>query len=75
MNYELAETSCTNAPDRDVDYFQLIYECVETRNICLNFLDFKVHSLTGNDVASAILQALLKSNRISLQHVYLSDCL
>ncbi len=67
VNHELAETSCTHVPDEGVDYFQLIYECVETRSIYLNFFDFQVHSLTGNDVDSAILQALLKGNRIYLE--------
>lgn len=62
VNHELAETSCTNAPDETVDFFDLIYECVSTRNICLNFLNFNIHSLTGNHVNSALLQALLKGN-------------
>lgn len=62
VNHELAETSCTNAPDDTVDFFEIIYECVSTRNICLNFLNFNKHHLTGNDVNSTLLQALLKSN-------------
>ena len=74
VNHELAETSCSNAPDQNVDYFQLIYECVETRNICLNFLNLKVHSLTGNDIDSAILHALLKGNRMTIPVTYLHHC-
>ncbi|CAF1648386.1 unnamed protein product [Rotaria sp. Silwood1] len=46
VNHEMAETSCTNAPDEGLDFFELIYECVETRNIFLNFIDFKVHNLS-----------------------------
>ncbi|CAF1516340.1 unnamed protein product, partial [Adineta steineri] len=60
VNHELAETSCTNAPDHEIDYFELIYECVTTRNKYLNFIDFKVHSLIGDDINLAILQALIK---------------
>ncbi|CAF1238508.1 unnamed protein product [Rotaria sordida] len=60
VNHEMAETSCTNAPDEGLDFFELIYECVETRNIFLNFIDFKVHDLSGEDVNFSILQALLK---------------
>ena len=63
VNHELAETSCTNAPDEGIDYFELIYECVEKRNIFLNFIDFNCHNLTGDDVDLAILQARLKGNR------------
>ena len=64
MNHELAETSCTNQPDQCLDYFQLIYECVHTRNHCLNFLDFTLHTLTGDDVIFSILQSLFKGNPI-----------
>ncbi len=34
--------------NEDTDYFQLIYECIETRNIFLNFIDFKAHSHRGH---------------------------
>ncbi|CAF1325866.1 unnamed protein product, partial [Rotaria sordida] len=43
-----------------IDYFELIYECVETRNIYLNFLDLKIHNHVDVGVDLAILQALLK---------------
>lgn len=62
INHELAETSCTNSVNQCLDYFQLIYECVHQRNLCLNFLDLTLHTLTGDDVISSILQSLFKGN-------------
>ncbi len=46
----------------EIDYFELIYECIETRNIFLNFIDLKVHSYVEPDIDLAILQALLNGN-------------
>ncbi len=45
-----------------IDYFQLIYECIETRQILLHFVDFKTRSQTEPDVDLAILQAILIGN-------------
>jgi hypothetical protein len=45
------------------DYFQLIYECIVTRKIFLNFVDFKTYSQVEPDVNLAILQALLIGKR------------
>jgi len=49
--------------NEDTDYFQLIYECIETRMIFLNFIDFKAHSHIERDVDLAILQALLNGKK------------
>jgi nucleoside-specific outer membrane channel protein Tsx len=43
----------------EIEYFQMIYECIEKRMIFLNFIDFKVHSHVERDIDLAILQALL----------------
>ena len=48
------------------NYFELIYECIDQRNIFLNFIDIKVHSDTEPDVDLAILQALLNGNHKKL---------
>lgn len=48
----------------EIEYFELIYECIEKRMIFLNFIDFKVHSHVERDVDLAILQALLNSMTI-----------
>lgn len=60
VDHELAQTSCTNAPPDGTDFFELIYECVHTRNQYLNFIDLKGHRVDGGDVTFAILQALFK---------------
>jgi hypothetical protein len=48
------------------DYFELIYECIETRNIFLNFIDLKIHNDIEPDIDQTILQALLNSNQKNL---------
>jgi hypothetical protein len=48
-----------NSTNQSEDYFELIYECIEKRQIFLNFVDFKEHSQVEPDVDLAILQALL----------------
>jgi len=47
----------------DIEYFQLIYQCIEQQMIFLNFIDFKIHSHVQRDVDLAILQALLNGNK------------
>jgi nucleoside-specific outer membrane channel protein Tsx len=47
----------------DIEYFELIYQCIENRMIFLNFIDFKIHSHVERDVDLAILQALLNGNK------------
>ncbi|UJR07492.1 hypothetical protein I4U23_011781 [Adineta vaga] len=47
--------------DEELDYFQLIYECIDSRMIFLNFIDFKAHNHVERDVDLAILQALLNA--------------
>ncbi len=45
-----------------IDYFQLIYECIETHEIFLNFVNLKLtRSQVEPDVDWAILKALLIS--------------
>ncbi|CAF3935258.1 unnamed protein product [Rotaria sordida] len=44
-----------------MNYFELIYECIEKQMILLNFIDFKVHSHVERDIDLAILQALLNA--------------
>jgi hypothetical protein len=44
-----------------MDYFQLIYECIETHEIFLNFVNLKTRSQVEPDVDWAILKALLIS--------------
>jgi hypothetical protein len=53
--------SCINLSDENnrKNYFELIYECIETRSIFLNFIDMKVHNHAVPDLDLAILQALL----------------
>ncbi|CAF0806293.1 unnamed protein product [Adineta ricciae] len=53
-----SSTETSNATD-GTDYFQLIYECIHTRRVYLNFIDLKLHSPTEADLDLAILQALL----------------
>ncbi|CAF1232606.1 unnamed protein product [Rotaria sordida] len=47
--------------DKEMNYFELIYECIEKQMILLNFIDFKVHSHVERDIDLAILQALLNA--------------
>jgi hypothetical protein len=47
----------------EIDYFELIYECIEQRNIFLNFIDLKIHNHLESDIDLAILQALLNGNK------------
>jgi nucleoside-specific outer membrane channel protein Tsx len=54
-----------NSYPLEIDYFELIYECIEKRMIFVNFIDFKVHSHVERDVDLAILQALLNGKKIS----------
>lgn len=49
----------------EIEYFRLIYECIESRKIFLNFVDFKVHSNLQRDIDLAILQALLNGKSLS----------
>ncbi|CAF4200084.1 unnamed protein product, partial [Rotaria sordida] len=53
--------SCINLLDENtgIDYFELIYECIDKRSIFLNFVDLKVHNYVETDIDLAILQALL----------------
>ena len=46
----------------EIEYFQLIYECIEQQPIFLNFIDFKTHSHLERDLDLAILRALLNGN-------------
>ncbi len=50
----------------EIDYFELIYECIEKRNLFLNFIDLKVHNHIEPDIDLAILQALLNGNETHL---------
>jgi hypothetical protein len=59
--------------NEETDYFQLIYECIDTRMIFLNFIDFKVHSHLERDVDLAILQALLNGKRIHIGYFNLNN--
>ncbi|CAF3794930.1 unnamed protein product [Rotaria sp. Silwood1] len=45
----------------EINYFELIYECIETRKILLNIINFNAHSLVELDMDLAILQALLNA--------------
>ncbi|CAF4619850.1 unnamed protein product [Rotaria sp. Silwood1] len=45
----------------ETNYFELIYECIETRKILLNIINFNAHSLVELDMDLAILQALLNA--------------
>ncbi|CAF3833359.1 unnamed protein product, partial [Rotaria sp. Silwood1] len=53
--------SCINVLDENtgIDYFELIYECIDKRSIFLNIVDLKVHNYVETDIDLAILQALL----------------
>ncbi|UJR33345.1 hypothetical protein I4U23_020794 [Adineta vaga] len=62
VDIQLAQTSCTNAPHDGTDFFDLIYECVEKRSQCLNFVDLRTHSITGDNITLSILEALFKVN-------------
>lgn len=70
INDELVETSCSNTiPEECMDYFDLIYESVHTREISLNFLDFNLDDLSGNDINSIILQAFLRGNQRNREEI------
>ena len=67
---ELIDTKSKTSTDTDlhsendgIDYFELIYECVEKRNIFLNFIDLKAYSRSEPDIDLAILQALLNGKQ------------
>ncbi len=62
IDNKLNSGSMMNLSD-GIDYFELIYECIETRNIFLNFIDLKVHSHIEPDIDLAILQALLNGKQ------------
>lgn len=47
----------------EMEYFQLIYQCIEQQPIFLNFIDFKNHSHMERDLDLAILRALLNGNQ------------
>jgi hypothetical protein len=69
MLNEVSSTPSANLLDDNtttIDYFQLIYECIETHQIFLNFVDFKTRSQVEPDVDLAILQAILTGKRHSL---------
>jgi nucleoside-specific outer membrane channel protein Tsx len=55
-----------NSYPLDIEYFDLIYQCIENRMIFLNFIDFKIHSHVERDIDLAILQALLNGNQGNL---------
>ncbi|CAF1272530.1 unnamed protein product [Adineta steineri] len=55
--------------NENIDYFQLIYECIDSRMIFLNFIDFKPHSHVERDVDLAILQALLNATNSNEENV------
>ena len=61
-----SSTETSNATD-GTDYFQLIYECIHTRRVYLNFINLKLHSPTEADLDLAILQALLNGYKLHLQ--------
>ncbi|CAF1418808.1 unnamed protein product [Adineta ricciae] len=52
-----------------LDYFQMIYECIDSRMIFLNFINFKAHNHMEKDVDLAILQALLNATNSSEANV------
>ena len=60
-NDEVNQTNSSGSVSSD--YFELIYECIETRHILLNIVNFNAHSLIDSDVDLAILQALLNGKR------------
>jgi hypothetical protein len=45
------------------DYFQLIYQCIETHQIFLNFVNLKTRNQVESDLDLAILKALLIGKR------------
>jgi hypothetical protein len=67
MLNELSSIPSTNLLEdeniKTIDYFQLIYECVERHKIFLNFVDFKTRSQLEPDLDLAILQAILIGNK------------
>lgn len=59
---DISSPSSTNISAENTtttDYFQLIYECIETHKTFLNFVDFKTHSQVEPDIDLALLQAVL----------------
>ena len=67
LDMKLSSSSTTETSDGNdgIDYFQLVYECIHTRRVFLNFIDLKVHSHIEPDLDLAILQALLKGRTTS----------
>lgn len=61
IDMKLNSSSSTETSDGNdgIDYFELVYECIHTRRVFLNFIDLKVHGHIGPDLDLAILQALL----------------
>ncbi|CAF2799267.1 unnamed protein product [Rotaria sp. Silwood2] len=58
-NNEINQT--ISSENVETDYFELIYECIETRKILLNIINFNTHSLIEADMDLAILQVLLNA--------------
>ncbi|CAF0852590.1 unnamed protein product [Rotaria sordida] len=58
-NHEITQTISND--NIEIDYFELIYECIEKRKIFLNIINFNSHNLIEPDMDLAILQALLNA--------------
>lgn len=59
---QIVETQISTSKDlhlNEIDYFELIYECIDKQYIFLNFIDVKVHTSIELDVDLVILEALL----------------
>jgi hypothetical protein len=53
-----------------IDYFRLIYECIETHQTFLNFVNLKTRNQVEPDIDLAILKALLVGKRKLLISFY-----
>lgn len=64
----ISSTDILNDRSSTIDYYQLIYECIEQHQTYMNFVDLKVHSQIESNIDFAILKSILigKQNKFSL---------
>ena len=61
-----AKTNAATSPADSTDYFELVYQCVDTRTNFLNIVSLQPRTSVEPDIDVAILQALLNGNLTGL---------
>jgi hypothetical protein len=55
-------------PNDEIDYFELIYQCIETRKLFFNFIDLTIRQHRTPDVDLVILQSFF--NRKKIENIF-----